>query len=265
MTALLCVTLIAALILAVYLLAVRPERAVQSAAAPSPVPTLTPEPAPTAEPTPTPLPDFFLTETADAGQDYIDRMVFIGNSITYRMATEYTIPFTQVWVCRLGTISLGNFFLNKINYYPPEDPDNPVELSLADCAARRKPEYAVITLGTHDASVTPEDQFKSLYTQIIDTIRQASPDTKIICQSIFPVNEAAIDPSERITNPDIVTANGWVMDIAQATGSKYLNTYEVLADANGSMIADYAPWDGIHLSTAGFNAVFQYIRTHAWQ
>lgn len=264
MSAVLCVALCAALFLVVWLLA--GDRGQETAAAalptPTPVPSITPEP--TAEPTPTPIP-YVLTETPDAGKEYQDKIVFIGNSITYRMASEYTLPFTQVWVCKLGTISLANFFLNDINYYPPEDPDHPVELSLAECAARRKPEYVVITLGTHDAGVTPEEQFKSIYTEIIDTIKENSPDTKIICQSIFPVVTSVIDPNENISNEAIATANGWVMEVAEATGSKYLNTYEVLVDENGGMKEDLAPWDGIHLVGKGFETVFRYIRTHAWQ
>ena len=181
------------------------------------------------------------------------------------MATEYGLPYTQVWVPESGTTSLANFFLSDIYYYPPKDPDSPRDLSLEEAASLRKPEYLVITLGTHDASTMEEQQFKSIYTDIIDTVRQASPDTKIICQSIFPVNDAVIDKSENIHNEDIAAANGWIMDVAQQTGCKYLNTYEVLADANGCMLNEYAPWDGIHLSEAGFDVVFEYIRTHAWQ
>lgn len=265
--AILCAALCAALFLGVWLLAGDRGPGKETASAPA-VPTDTPEPSvtpePTAEPTPTPIP-CLLTETEDAGQEYIDKMVFIGNSITYRMASEYTLPFSQVWVCKLGTISLANFFLNDINYYPPEDPDNPVELSLAECAARRKPEYVVITLGTHDAGVTPESEFKRIYIQIIDTIKENSPDTKIICQSIFPVVDSVVDPNEHLSNEAIATANNWVIEVAEQTGSKYLNTYEVLADENGSMKEDYAPWDGIHLVGRGFQTVFRYIRTHAWQ
>ena len=261
----LALALVVALLLVIY--SVTGREKTPPGPTPTPTPAVTPEP--TAEPTPSPTPGptpipNLLAETEDMGQEYFDKIVFIGNSITYRMASEYTVPFTQVWVCKLGTISLNNFFLNDIRYYPPEDPDNPVDLSLAECAARRKPEIVVITLGTHDASFLPEAEFKRIYTEIIDTIKQASPDTKIICQSIFPVADAVISPDENIHNDDIRTANGWVADVAQATGSKYLNTYEVLVDENGGMKQEYAPWDGIHLIDLGFEAVFKYIRTHAY-
>ena len=234
----------------------------QASVTPTPEPTA--EPTPTPEPTATPIP-VVLAETEDMGQEYIDKFVFIGNSITYRMASEYILPFSQVWVPIMGTMSLGNVLITDINYYPPDDIDNPVEMSIEEAAALRKPEYVMITLGTHDASWMTEDQLKDIYIQLVRQIQRNSPDTKIICNSILPVGEQIIDPAENIHNAEIIVANEWIRDVAEITGTRFLNSFEVMVDETGNMPVEFSPYDGIHLTDAGYNTLFKYIRTHAYQ
>ena len=54
-----------------------------------------------------------------------------------------------------------------------------------------------------------------------------------------------------------------IKDIAEATGSKYLNTYEILEE-NGVLPESAHNGDGIHLSGETFTEVMEYIRTHAY-
>ena len=53
--------------------------------------------------------------------------------------------------------------------------------------------------------------------------------------------------------------------MAEATGCKYTDSASVLKAEDGSLREDYGNGDGIHLNADGFNAVLQYLRTHAYQ
>ncbi len=260
LTAVLCLVTCAAFIGVVYFLA--GDRGGTSATAPTPtVPAATDVPTPV--PTPTPPPPTVLEQTEDAGQEYIDSLYFLGDSITYQLASNHFVPFTQVWVPKIGTLSLFSWAVSDINYYPKDDPDNPREMSIADTAAACKPEYLVITLGINGVAVLDEEDFKDYYRDLINTILENSPDTKIICQSIFPVVES-LTP-EGITNANVEKGNQWILDVAKETGTRYLNTHEVLTDSSGGLIHDYSPWDGYHVTTDAYEVILQYIRTHAYR
>ena len=101
-----------------------------------------------------------LGETADAGDEYISKMVFIGDSTTYGLKA-YEV----------------------LDVYPPTGEEIPI----TDAIGRAKPEYVVLTIGVNGVSMMDEDSFKTEYTALIERIKSVSPDTKIICNSIYPV------------------------------------------------------------------------------
>ena len=132
-------------------------------------------------------------------------------------------------------------------------------ITIAEAAARKQPEYMLITLGVNGVSFMEEDAFTAEYTKLVESIQQASPNTKIICDSIFPVAASYANLSQ-INNTKITAANGWIESVAVNTGTRYLNTYEVLVGADGLQNGD-----GLHLTGEAFQMVIHYLRTHAYQ
>ena len=90
-------------------------------------------------------------------------------------------------------------------------------------------------------------------------IGQSGGPTSVINASAYGVIRTALD------NENITRANGWIQEIAAATGTRYADSCSVLKDANGALRAEYCNGDGIHLNADGFNAVLNYLRTHAYQ
>ena len=207
-------------------------------------------------------PDTVLAETADAGQAYIDKLVFLGDSTTYGLRAYKMLAggkdTTQVWTPKIGTLTLSQASFATIVY-----PETDEELTIADAVAKKKPEYLVITLGVNGVAFMKEDYFKSEYKKIIESVQTASPDTKIICQSIFPVAKTYAR-LESINNELIDAANKWICEIAAECGVKYLDTNSALRDADGWLPEDYHNGDGMHLQTNSFTIELNNIRTHAW-
>ena len=207
-------------------------------------------------------PDTVLAETADAGQAYIDKIVFLGDSTTYGLRAYKMLAggkdTPQVWTPKTGTLTLSQASFATIVY-----PETDEELTIADAVAKKKPEYLVITLGVNGVSFMKEDYFKSEYKKIIESVQTASPDTKIICQSIFPVAKTYAR-LESINNELIDAANKWICEIAAECGVKYLDTNSALRDADGWLPEDYHNGDGMHLQTNSFTIELNNIRTHAW-
>ena len=213
--------------------------------------------------TETPASSVLLAETEDAGQEYIDKLTFLGDSTTYGLKYYEVLSggknTTQVWTPASGTLTLFNYATATIVF--PEDGQ---EISIVDAVTRKLPEYLVITLGANGVSMMDEDWFKTDYTALVQSIQAASPDTKIICNSIYPV-ENDYEQIESINNTNIPQANEWIKAVAEATGCKYADSASVLKAEDGSLREDYGNGDGIHLNADGFNAVLNYLRTHAYQ
>ncbi len=198
-----------------------------------------------------------LGETADMGQDYIDSLVFLGDSTTYGLAYYDIVDDSQVWTPASGTLSLFLWSVAKVVY------EDGTELTIAEAVSKKLPEYMVITLGVNGVATMDEATFKSDYTDLVEAIKTASPNTKIILNSIYPVT-AAYPESTGITNEKILTANTWVQKIAEDTGCKYLDSASVLKDENGCMPSNISNDNQLHLNTDGFDLLINYIRTHGY-
>jgi len=203
-----------------------------------------------------------LVTTRDAGIEYLDKFIFLGDSTTNGLR-DYGVlsggtDTTQVWTPASGTLSLFNQSIATIVY-----PETGQEITISDAIAEKKPEYLLITLGVNGVASMEEDYFKSEYTALVTRIQQASPETRIILNSIYPVAPDYQYINE-ISNEKIAAANIWIEQIARETGVKFLYTYETIADENGTLPQALQNGDGIHLSTEGYDRVLAYIRTHAY-
>ena len=211
-----------------------------------------PESTPKVQPT-------MLGETADAGEDYISRLIFIGDSTTYGLKAYDVLPGSQVWTPSSGTLALFNQSFATIVY-----PETGLEIPITDAIESAKPEYVVLTIGVNGVSMMDESSFKAEYTALVERIQSVSPDTKIICNSIYPVEASYEAKDNGINNEVIDRANGWILQIAEATGTHYADSASVLKRSDGKLVSDYGNGDGIHLNATGFNRVLDYLRTHAY-
>ena len=96
---------------------------------------------------------------------------------------------------------------------------------------------------------------------MIEEIKERSPETKIILQSIYPVCDY-YQYVKSISMEKINRANGWISQLAEENGIYYLNTISVLLGDNGYLKESYCNGDGIHISAEGFKVILDYIRTH---
>lgn len=223
----------------------------------------TPDTTPTPDQTQTGL-GTRLAETEDAGRDYLDKIIFLGDSTTYGIGVYYNYGYTelakpsQVWTPASGTLTLSYYNTATIVY-----PETNEELTIVDAVTRAKPEIMIITLGVNGVSFMDEEWFIRDYTSLVQNIQNASPNTKIILNSIYPVASSYKYLSD-INNDKIRAANTWIEKIAENTGVKFLNSYESLVGSDGWLPENYQNGDGLHLCGESFEIVMKYIRTHAY-
>ncbi len=241
---------------------------VESAPPETPAPPVEDSPAPAEEtPVPAAVPaqpaSVRLGQTPDAGREYLDKIIFLGDSTTYGIGVYYGYGYTelcppaQVWTPASGTLTLSYYNIATI-----VDPETKEELTIEDAVKRYKPEYLVVTLGVNGIAFMDEEWFIRDYTALVQLIQAASPDTKIILNSIYPVADS-YKYLKDINNDKINAANGWIERIAENTGARFLYSWETLA-VNGKLPETSHNGDGLHLNGETFTRVMQYIRTHAY-
>ena len=214
--------------------------------------------------TPDPNDSVILPETPDAGLTYQDSLTFVGDSLTAHLINREVLTggraTQQVWKTENNMLNLNS----EVSSAKIILPGTGELMTIAQAAKTAKPSILIITLGTDwGVSYLNETDFKACYTKLVNDVKAASPDTKIILQSIFPVTADCPHPS--LSNDRIDNANKWVKAIAAETGCRYLDTQSVLKDENNCLKSEYCNSnDGIHLGANAYKVILEYIRTHAY-
>lgn len=198
-----------------------------------------------------------LTETADAGTDYLNNTLFLGDSNTVRLYNNGLISLQQFCAKEgIGTqVALSEgivTFKKDSNHY-----------TIPQAVAMMKPRRVVMTFGTNDTGMEVPD-FIAHYTALIQTIQQSYPYTDIIVNTVPPV------PADHSNYPHMDQAriddfNMALLEMCEQLGVRFLNSAEALKGSDGYGIADYYTSGDIHLKSAGLKAVLNYLRTHALQ
>ena len=198
-----------------------------------------------------------LTETADAGTDYLNDTLFLGDSNTVRLYNNGLISLQQFCAKEgIGTqVALNEgivTFKRDSNHY-----------TIPQAVAMMKPRRVVMTFGTNDTGMEVPD-FIAHYTALIQAIQQSYPYTDIIVNTVPPV------PADHSNYPHMDQAkiddfNMALLDLCEQLGVRFLNSAEALKGSDGYGIADYYTSGDIHLKSAGLKAVLNYLRTHALQ
>lgn len=210
-----------------------------------------------------------LREDEDAGEEYIDSFIFLGESTTYHMKSRGVLrggtETEQVWSNRLGTINLDGTVAGLCVVYP----ETGEELPLGDALRRSKPQRILLTFGLNgavDKIRRGREYFCACYRDLIEVIRASSPNTEIILQSCFPIGESmdmsAFTVDAATLNGYICEINGWTLSLAAEEGLGYLDTCEALMDGRGFLRSEYCAEDAYHLNTDAYAEILRYIRTH---
>ena len=198
-----------------------------------------------------------LTETADAGSEYQDSTLFLGDSNTVRLYNNGLISLQQFCAREgIGTqVALNEgivTFKGDNNHY-----------TIAQAVAKMKPRRVVMTFGTNDTGMEVQD-FISNYTALVQAIQAAYPYTDIIVNTVPPIpeNHSSYPHMDQAKIDDFNMA---LLNMCEQLGLKFLNTAETLKGENGYGNPDYYTDGDIHLKSAGLKAALTYLRTHADQ
>ncbi|MBQ4088879.1 MAG: lysophospholipase [Clostridia bacterium] len=187
-----------------------------------------------------------LTKTAFKGQ-----IVFVGSSLMEQFPIEemaQRLPNRPVVYNR----GIGGDTIDGL--------DGRLNAAVIDLAPRK----LFINIGTNDISAENyvRENMLAKYRALLEKIRAALPETKIIIMSYYPVNRTdkfVTTWFRARTNQEIDAVNAELKLMAEDMGLGYVNVTDCLRDENGDLIAEYAI-DGMHMLPEGYEQVFNIIR-----
>ncbi|MDL2254212.1 GDSL-type esterase/lipase family protein, partial [Ruminococcaceae bacterium OttesenSCG-928-I18] len=199
-----------------------------------------------------------LEETEDAGEEYVEETLFLGDSNTVRL-TEFS-SITGVTLQNgigvvgegiQGAVSNRNIIFSGLN-----------NVTMAQSVAIVQPRRVVITFGTNNAGYTPTDDFIEFYETFIDDIRDSYRYADIIIASVPPISQNHTNGNLSMTEID--KYNLALADLAKEEDCKFLNWSEVLRDEEtGYAAAGTMEGDGIHITRKAAERMIDYFRTHS--
>ena len=201
-----------------------------------------------------------LPETEDAGQEYIDTTLFLGDSNTARMyrVFDYCSYDNAIGSVGMSARSLQNYACVKFSGYGSY-------VTMPQAVALMQPRRVIVTFGTNDLDPNySAAAFAESYRAGLQAIADAYPAADIIVNAIPPLGRSHSNAS--LTQSQVDEYNKAIVEMCDANGWKFLNSAEVLKDAaTGYAKEGYVESsDGIHLTRAAMDALFTYIRTHSY-
>lgn len=206
-----------------------------------------------------------LGKTADYGQNYVNSIVFLCDKTMSEIKNAGVLrdgaDTKQIFSGKDGELALDyNTSTAHIIF-----PYTGEELSIHDAVKETSPEYIVITLGINNGIRCSEEKFKEYYGKLIAAIKTASPETRVILQSVFPVSKNYEKKNSGVSPEKIDVVNRWIAELAASNGVRYLNTASVLKNEKGYLKPEYDSGNGLTLNAEGYGEVLYYIRTHGYK
>ena len=200
-----------------------------------------------------------LRETADAGEEYTNGTLFIGDGNFLRFVRNGILTYDNVIGLEGKGIqtAAGEPCVYFAGY------DGPV--NVAEAVRIMQPRRVLLNFGTNNLTGVT-DNFIYVYRKLIDGIRENYPYTDIIVMSILPLGREVTTPYGVLTMGEVEGFNDALKEMCLECGVPFLNAAEALSDS-GTGFADSSMMeaDGIHLSQKGLMTVLNYHRLHAFQ
>ncbi len=193
-----------------------------------------------------------LTENK-VDDDFMSTIVYAGDSV----ALYYTINevnkkavYHQISI-NPKTAQTCKVYLNSVKEYE----------SYVEIFTELKPSIVIMTLGTNGVATMNKDYFVEQYEQFLKSIMKASPDTKLIVQSIPPVPIERDIEELSLNNKKINDFNYYLAEMCEKLNLKFLFSANSMKDEKGGCREGYCTKD-LHPTKDGNKELYDYAKNH---
>ena len=210
-----------------------------------------------------------VPESAAVSDDYFDDACFIGHSLVVGMSNYFRLPNADFYA--INGVSAARLLSNPYFQLDRTETDEngktkrvvgTLEQALEENYGKYRKVY--IMLGTNELG--PEEshlrQYASSMEGIIDVVRRSQPDAVIYLLSVLPVSEERSGKDANFNRENVLAFNAKLRQISEEKNVYYVDTFSVLADANGYLPEGSCLSDGIHILSPQYAQLRAYLKTH---
>lgn len=189
-------------------------------------------------------------------EEYFDNVCLIGDSRTNALQL-YGVPLDCIFAQDgLNQEQALDTAFIRINDSKP--------VTIAEAVMYAAPEVMIVNFGINGIAWWTNEGFMESYEALIEELEEASPDSIIVIEAILPISisyEQRTD-TNGLTNERIDEVNELLYEYAQKNGYYYMATNEIMKNEYNDLKREYSA-DGIHFTQTGYEAIIDYILTHA--
>lgn len=195
----------------------------------------------------------------EATDEYMDEVIFAGDSIALYYVINKLIPGKRLWhqvsINPLTAITT-KIYVNHID----------TGKTFKEVFEERQPKVVIMTLGTNGITTMQTEYFIEKYKEFLQELKEVSPNTRLIVQSIPPVDKKYDEEGKGINNDKINKTNYYIAQMCQQLELEFLFSANAMKDENGACKEGYCiTKDGIHPDILGNTKLYEYAKSHIGQ
>lgn len=189
-------------------------------------------------------------------KNYLDETIFYGDSITENLGYYQNISYNNIWA--VSNLTPTSAYSSDVMFYKYNE-----KINIIDGIKKYDVKRIIITLGANSVALMQNTYFIEQYEKLIVALKASNPNTQIIVESIFPVDDRWDFKTNTINNTKINNINYLLAEMAERQNIYFLNTAEVLKNEDGSAIKGYLyESDGIHPLPICNEKILEYVNSH---
>ena len=194
-------------------------------------------------------------DTGYLGEEYYNTIKIVGDSNIMNMHRMGFIKTGNAWA--VPCLHAESMFSTNVNVYGTEE-----QILVLDAVKKYKPDRIIINFGSFSTAwITPEI-FEKNANEMINQIKEISPNTKIALMSILPIDKSL--EGIKFEQDTINKYNFKILEIAYKQNVTFLDVSSVLKGTDGYVNKGYIQDDGYYLDYYGFVPLKNYIITHGF-
>ncbi|MDR2655300.1 MAG: GDSL-type esterase/lipase family protein [Oscillospiraceae bacterium] len=201
------------------------------------------------------IPYGIVPESSEVPQSYFKDSLFIGDSLTHGMRDYGVMSYNNVIAysgVRMEAAVDEKLFQN----------DEGDTFTIAEASRAYAPEQIYIMLGANSISSLEPQSIIDLYRRLVEDLKTAHPESRILIQSILPVTTSYEQIYPDHSNAKIDEVNYLLIDMCKQMGLYYINVQAEFRDTSGGLIQEYTSGDGLHLNPEGYAVWTAYLQSH---
>lgn len=189
--------------------------------------------------------------------DYLNSCIFIGDSITYGLASYNIVPSANVY----ASISMS---LSKVETAEIETQYG--KMTILDALTNKQPENVYIMLGSNGAAFMNVSDMYQAFSSFMGKLTNVCPESNIYILSVPPVTaEKEASAETPILNSDLDEFNEKLLEYANRNNLHYVDVCTALKDETGKLPEADAENDGLHLKHSAYTKLIDYVLSHVAQ